>query len=244
MPDTLDSSVHWQIQTGTLPLREQSYLQTVERILSCGLATEVVGLVSAGKEADVYLAEYKGDPLAIKVYRLFRTSRRGGRPNKLDNMSWQAADEYDALYLAWKGGASVPTPARRVENMLSMRYLGDEKGPAPRLQEVDLEYPDAFLDAVLHGIAELFRAGVVHGDMSAFNILVHDGAPWFIDFSDWVRVDRLGESPWIRATQALRLLTRGLEALQKYFRRYHLELDTAIVVPPLMKTLAYQLPSP
>lgn len=243
MPDPLDSSVRWQIQTGTLPLREQSYLQTVERILSSGMATEVVGLVSAGKEADVYLARYKGDPLAIKVYRLFRTSRRGGRPNKLDNLSWQAAQEYDALYQAWRGGAFVPAPARRVENMLSMRYLGGEDGPAPRLQEVRLQRPEAFLEKVLAATADLFHAGVVHGDLSAFNVLVHEGAPWFIDFSDWVRVDRLGEPPWRRATLAMRLLTRGLQALQKYFRRYGLQVDADAIVPPLMNTLDFHLPA-
>ncbi len=243
MPDPLDSSVRWQIQSGTLPLREQSYLQTIERILSSGMATEVEGLVSAGKEADVFLARYKGDPLAIKVYRLYRTSRRGGRPNKLDNLSWQAAQEYDALHQAWKGGASVPAPAQRVENMLSMRYLGQEAGPAPRLQEVNLRRPEAFLGKVLAATEDLFHAGVVHGDLSAFNVLVHNGAPWFIDFSDWVRVDRLGEPPWRRATLALRLLTRGLRALQKYFRRYGLKVDVDGVVPTLMDTLDFHLPS-
>lgn len=243
MPDPLDSSVRWRIKSGTLPLQEQGHSQTVQRILSSGLATGVVGLVSAGKEADVYLATYKGDPLAVKVYRLYRTSRRGGRPNKLDNLSWQAAREYDALHQAWKGGASVPAPARRVENMFSMRYLGREDGPAPRLQEVRLRRPKAFLEGTLAATTDLFQSGVVHGDLSAFNILVLKGAPWFIDFSDWVRVDRLGSSPWKRATLASRLLTRGLQALQQYFRRYDLRVDVDRRVAALMSTLTFRLPS-
>ncbi len=149
MPNTLDKSVRWRINHRTLPQSEPNRRATVEAILSSGLATEVVGLLSAGKEADVYLAGLGGDPIAIKVYRLFRTSRRGGGGAKLDRMSWQAAQEYDALFRAWKAGAPVPTPARRVENMFSMRYLGDEDGLAPRLQDVELGNPEEFLAQTL-----------------------------------------------------------------------------------------------
>src|SRR5213082_2429388 len=149
------------------------------------------GLISAGKEADVYLCGYNGAPLAVKAYRLYRTSHRGGRPIKVDTMSWLAAHEFEMMRQAWKGGAPVPTPARRVENLLSMRYIGNE-APAPRLHDVRLESPESFLRTVLAGVDALAHAGIVHGDLSAFNILVDGERPWFIDFSEAVRVDRLG----------------------------------------------------
>ena len=227
MPNTpyLDASVQWRIKAGMLDLHESGYRSTVETILSCGLATEVVGLVSAGKEADVYLARYHGAPLAIKVYRLYRTSHRGGGPVKADLMGWRAAHEFEITRQAWKGGARVPAPARRVENMFSMRYLGDRNGPAPRLQDLRLEDPEPVLAAVLGGVEALARAGVVHGDLSAFNILVHGGTPWFIDFSEGFRVDRVGTSSWIRLTQAGNALRHGLQALGAYFRRYDLKID-------------------
>ncbi|MFQ5838920.1 MAG: RIO1 family regulatory kinase/ATPase [Thermoplasmata archaeon] len=237
MPDPLDKSVRWRIDTGTLPLQEQGYRRTVEAILSSGLATNVVGLLSAGKEADVYLAYYKSGPIAVKAYRLYRTSHRGGRPNKLDNMSWRAAREYEALYQAWKARVLVPAPARRVEHMFSMRYLGEDDGPAPRLQDVRLADPEVFLAKTLAAIQEMVRAGIVHGDLSAFNILVHEDRPWFIDFSDWVRVDRLGVSPWKRLTIASTRLTRDLNALQKYFRRYKLEIHVEPIVSGLIDEL-------
>jgi len=221
----LDGSVQWRIKAGTLDLHESGYRSTVEAILSSGLATELVGLVSAGKEADVYLARYKGAPLAIKVYRLYRTSHRGGGPIKVDAMGWRAAHEFEITNQAWKGGARVPAPARRVENMFSMRYLGGEDGPAPRLQDVRLEDPGQFLAAVLEGVETLARAGVVHGDLSAFNILVHQGEPWFIDFSEGLRVDRIGTSAWMRLTEATEALRHGLGALGAYFRKYGLAID-------------------
>ncbi len=227
MPNSpyLDSSVQWRIQAGTLDLHESGYRSTVEAILSSGLATEVVGLISAGKEADVYLARYNGAPLAVKVYRLYRTSHRGGGPIKADSMGWRAAHEFEMTRQAWKGGARVPAPARRVENMFSMRYLGDEDGPAPRLQDVRLDDPTPFLEKVLETVESLARAGVVHSDLSPFNLLVFQGEPWLIDLAGAIRVDRTGTSPWVRLQEAHEALVRGGAALARYFRRYGCAID-------------------
>lgn len=233
----LDSSVRWRIKAGTLDFHEAGYRSTVEAILSAGLATEVVGLISAGKEADVYLCLYKGAELAIKAYRLYRTSHRGGGPIKVDSIGYLAAHEFEMTYKAWKGGAPAPTPARRVENMFSMRYLGDSDGPAPRLKDVELDNPKELLEATLAGIEAMAKAGVVHGDLSAYNILVLEGKPWFIDFSEAVRVDRTGMAPWVRLTEASEALTHGLEALQSYFRKYDLTVETKPFVERLVDSL-------
>jgi len=233
----LDSSVQWRIDSGALSFEEPDYAATVDAILSAGLATEVVGLISAGKEANVYLATYNGAPLAIKSYRLYRTSHRGGGPIKIDSMSWRAAHEYEMMRQAWKGGVRVPAPARRVENRFSMRYLGGEDGPARRLKDIQLEDPKGFLDLVLDGVRRLTGAGVVHGDLSAYNVLVHDGEAWFIDFSEAIRVDRTGGSPWIRLTEARTALEQGLAALQTYFRRYHLQIDVSACASELVESL-------
>ena len=233
----LDASVQWRINSGTLSLTEPDYRTVVETILNAGLATEVVGLLSAGKEANVYLARYHGAPLAIKAYRLYRTSHRGGRPVKVDTMSWLAAHEFEMMRQAWKGGVRVPTPARRVENLLAMRYLGTDASPAPRLKDVRLDEPAEFLDCVVDGVRRMTAAGVVHGDLSAFNILVHEGDPWFIDFSDALRVDRTGGSPWIRLTEARTALERGMAALQVYFRKYDLAIESSSIVADLIESL-------
>jgi len=233
----LDASVQWRINTGQLSLEEPDYRSVVDAILSAGLATEVVGLISAGKEANVYLARYNDAPLAIKSYRLYRTSHRGGGPVKQDSMGWRAAHEYEMMRQAWKAGVRVPTPARRVENRFSMQYLGTDDGPAPRLKDVVLEDPREFLESVLDTVRGLIGAGVVHGDLSAFNILVHEGEPWLIDFSEAIRVDRAGSSPWVRLTEARAALESGLAALQVYFRRYDLKIDVAAYAGDLVESL-------
>ena len=239
MPNSpyLDASVVWRIKSGTLDLSEAGFRSTEESILTSGLAMEVVGLISSGKEADVYLALYNGSPIAIKVYRLYRTYHRGGRPVKLDNAGWLAGQEYEMTRQAWKGGARVPAPARRVENMFSMRYLGDEEGPAPRLNDVALDDPEECLERVLAGVESLAATGVVHSDLSAYNILFHQGEPWFIDFSEAIRVDRTGYSPWQRLQEAKVAFDRGMRALHKYFGKYGLEFDAETFVARMVKSL-------
>src|SRR2546429_9174735 len=102
---TLDARVQWRIDHGTIDLREPGYRGTPEAILDAGLATEVRGLISAGKEADVYLCAYNGAPLAVKAYRLYRTSHPGGRPIKVDPMSRLAGPGVGMDGQARKGGA-------------------------------------------------------------------------------------------------------------------------------------------
>src|SRR5256885_5067132 len=207
---TLDASVQWRIDHGTIDLREPGYRGTAAAILDAGLATEVRRLISAGKEADVYLCAYNGAPLAVKAYRLYRTSHRGGRPIKADTMSWLAAQEFEMMRQAWKGGASVPTPARRVENLLSMRYLGEPDEPAPRLHDVRLDAPAEFMEAVLTGVDKLAPAGIGHSDLSAFNILVPESVPFFIYLSAPVRGDPTRLVPRIRPTQSPHEIDHGV----------------------------------
>jgi RIO kinase 1 len=233
----LDASVAWRIKSGNLDFHEAGYQTAVESMLSSGLATEIVGLISSGKEADVYAARYMGGPIAIKAYRLYRTSHRGGRPVKLDTTGRLAAHEYEMTIQAWKGGVLVPAPARRVENMFSMRFLGDEDGPAPRLKDVDLEEPEPILTKVLSGVEGLARAGVVHSDLSAYNILVYRDEPWFIDLSEAIRVDRTGDIPWRRLQSATVALEGGLSAIQKYFGRYGLEFEAEPLISRIIKSL-------
>src|SRR5256886_12522916 len=156
---TLDDRVQWRIDHGTIDQREPGYRRTAEAILDAGVATEVRRLISAGKEADVYLCAYNGAPLAVKAYRLYRTSHRGGRPIKADTMSWLAAQEFEMMRQAWKGGASVPTPARRVAELLSMRYLGEPDEPAPRLHDLRPDAPPGFLEAGPAGVGKPAPAG-------------------------------------------------------------------------------------
>jgi serine/threonine-protein kinase RIO1 len=233
----LDSSVHWKIRSGNASFQEQRYSEAAESILECGLATEVIQRIGSGKEADVYACADDRMMLAVKVYRLYRTSHRGGRPVKQESMGHRAAHELEMLTSAWRGGSRVPEPGRRVENMFSMEYLGSSDGPAPRLSTVKPDDPKRMLASVVEQVRTLARAGVVHTDLSPFNILVHRAEPWVIDLGQAVRVDRLGQSPWIRLSEAGDALTRGLRAFDRYFRRYGLRVPVEEEVAALLASV-------
>ena len=221
----LDTSVHWKVRSGLLGFAEPTHGEVADAIVDAGLATEVGQRLGSGKEADVFLCRDGRRCVAVKVYRQYRTAHRGGGAIKLETMGQRAVREFELLCYAWQGGARVPEPGRRVENMFSMQYLGSGTAAAPRLQQVHLAEPGPFLRATLDGVEGLAEAGVVHSDLSPFNILVHEGRPWFIDLAAGVRVDRLGWPPWARLNEALRALTHGLATLDRYFGRYGLSLD-------------------
>jgi RIO kinase 1 len=221
----LDESVHWKIRAGQIGFAEPTHDEVAASIRDVGLATEVGQRLGSGKEADVYLCWDGRRPLAVKVYRQYRTAHRGGRPIKLESMGQLASREFELLAYAWQGGAPVPKPGRRVENMFSMQYLGSAERIAPTLQRAVLADPAPFLTATEEAVVRLAEAGLVHSDLSPFNILVHEERPWIIDLADGLRVDRLGAPPWVRYREALAALEHGLGALARYFRRYDLVLD-------------------
>jgi RIO kinase 1 len=233
----LDASVHWKVRSGNVDFQEPSYRETVASILDSGLATEVIQAIGSGKEAEVYACRDGEALVAIKAYRFYRTSHRGGRPIKAASMGHLAAQELELLTHAYEGGARVPRPIRRVESMFSMQYLGSDEGPAPKLVATEIEDPEPFRDELLTGVRQLAEAGVVHTDLSPFNILVHEDLPWFIDLGQCVRVDRLGASPWIRLSEAREALERGLKTLDRYFRKYGLRVDPASESAAIVKAL-------
>ncbi len=223
----LDESVHWKVRTGQIGFAEPTHKETAETIRETGLATEVGQRLGSGKEADVYLCRDGRRPIAVKVYRQYRTSHRGGGSIKLESMGQRASRDFELLCYAWQGGARVPRPGRRIENMFTMQYLGTLEAAAPMLQHVRLKDAEAFLALAVAGVEGLAEAGIVHTDLSPFNILVYEEEPWFIDLASGIRVDRLGTPPWLRLAEALQSLTRGLESLRRYFGRYGLDLDPA-----------------
>ncbi|HEV8049493.1 MAG TPA: RIO1 family regulatory kinase/ATPase [Thermoplasmata archaeon] len=225
----LDKSVHWKVRTGQIAFAEPTHEEVADAILDAGLATEVGQRLGSGKEADVYLARDGPRLVAVKVYRQYRTAHRGGGSIKLESMGQRAVREFELLTYAYQGGAKVPKPGERVENMFTMQYLGTAEAAAPMLQKAALDDPEPFLRATLDGIEGLAEAGIVHSDLSPFNILVHDGAPWFIDLAAGVRVDRLGWPPWQRLSEAMESLRHGLASLERHFRRYELEFDAAAI---------------
>jgi serine/threonine-protein kinase RIO1 len=235
----LDSSVRWKLKSGQIPFREPQYAEIARQLVDLGLVTEVVRPIGAGKEADVLLARDGHRLVVAKVYRLYRTANRTSGAVKADGMGHLASREFELLGYAWAHRAPVPEPFAREENAFTMEYLGTEEGPAPQLRKVRLEDPEGFSRALLRGIEQLGASGVVHTDLSPFNILVHRGEPWIIDLGKAMRVDRFGagEAPWVRLEEARRSLLHAMEAIERYFRRYGVRLETRAVVAGILQEM-------
>ncbi len=201
-------------------------LETVRAdAIETGLVDDVPAVLASGKEADVYLGLWKGVPLALKVYRLHRTphKKKSMIGYALDKIGGIAAREFTILQKAYRAGVPVPTPARRADNMFTMRFLGDS-GRAPILKDITLEEPQTVARQAIELIERLLDAFIVHADLSEYNLVMWREQLFVIDFPQAVdfssRMTR-----HLRVEEAKPLLLRDLRNLESYFGRYEVELD-------------------
>ena len=175
-----------------------------------------LGIVKTGKEADVFLIERavpgtRGCVLAAKRYRTsahsdFHRSHRYEEGRRLRNSRdaravagkssygrtvaaahW-ASNEFAALCTAWDAGIPVPYPVQLSGTELLMEFIGEGRTAAPRLAQARLtpeEYADAFAQVVAI-LTAFARSGHAHGDLSAYNLLVHRGRIVVIDLPQLV----------------------------------------------------------
>jgi len=177
--------------------------ENVVKLQAKGLFSEFVGIISAGKEANVYFARGKDDvPLAVKIYKIDpqntkwmknyiigdpRFKRIGNSTHKII-YTW-SKKEYKNLKQLKRHNIRVPNPIHCVDNVLVMEYIGDKNGtPAPRLKDVDEFYhPKLLLKQILAYMRTMYLdAHLVHGDLSEYNILFWEDKPIIIDVSQGV----------------------------------------------------------
>jgi RIO kinase 1 len=206
-------------------VREVS-LETVRAdAIECGLVDDVVTVLASGKEADVYLGLWKGAPLALKAYRLHRTPHRkkSAIGYSLDKVGAVAAREFTILEKAYRAGVPVPTPARRADNMFTMRFLGDDQ-MAPLLKDADLERPHEVAKQAVALVEKMVDAFIVHSDLSEYNLVMWGERLFAIDFPQALdfssRVTR-----HLRIEEAKPLLLRDLRNLESFFTKHDVVID-------------------
>lgn len=138
--------------------------------------------------------------------------RRSAFGRNLIAQRWAVA-EFDALSRLWTAGAPVPYPVQRLGTELLVEFLGDEDGaPAPRLSELRPD-PDQLADLwqqLVDGVDVLAGLGLTHGDLSAFNVLVHKGELILIDLPQVIDV--------VVNPQGETFLRRDVETMVGWFR--------------------------
>lgn len=209
-----------------------------------GLVDEVIRPLKSGKEAEVYVVLSEGEIRCAKVYkeankrgfhkqaqyqegRKVRNSRQARAMEKNTRFGrkqqeevWQNA-EVDALYRLAAAGVRVPQPYNFVEGVLLMELVTDEQGSAaPRLNDVELTREQAleYHGLLIKEVVRMLCAGLVHGDLSEYNILVDAHGPVIIDLPQ--AVDAAANN------NAARMLERDVENLATYFGQFAPELLT------------------
>jgi RIO kinase 1 len=205
-----------------------------------------LGVLKAGKESEVYLVSRTGPTrTCLMAEKRFKPRlQRGFRNDYLYAGVWgegtrheeravkkrtrfgqeflQArwiANEWMALCRLYGAGVTVPPPVERVENGYRMAFIGDGDQAAPRLADVDLDLATArqVWRELQRDIRRMLDAELVHGDLSAFNVLWWHERPVIIDFSQAVDV--------VTHPAARELLRRDVERSAEYFRRQGVTVD-------------------
>ena len=214
----------------------------LQPLLEDGLIDDVTRQLMSGKEAMVFVVLCGDEVRCAKVYkeankRSFRQSvdYTEGRKTKNSRQAramqkgskygresqeaaWQSA-EVDALYRLANAGVRVPTPYNFYEGVLLMELVtGDDGNAAPRLNDVQLSEETAreYHAFLIQQVIKMLLAGIVHGDLSEFNILVGSDGPVIIDLPQ--AVDAAGNN------HAKDMLARDVKNLADYFGRFAPEL--------------------
>lgn len=218
--------------------------QRLQPLIEDGLADAVVRQLMSGKEAMVFIVRCGDELRCAKVYkeaskrsfrqavdytegrktknsRKARAMEKGTRyGRKVQEEAWQSA-EVDALYRLAAAGVRVPTPYNFHEGVLLMELVTDgEGGPAPRLNDVDFTEDEACTHhrSLMAQVVRMLCAGVVHGDLSEYNVLLGAEGPVIIDLPQ--AVDAAGNN------HASSMLERDVGNLTAFFGRFAPDLLT------------------
>jgi RIO kinase 1 len=210
----------------------------IQPLYEDGLVDEVINQLMSGKEATVYVVRCGDEIRCAKVYkeaakRSFKkaTQYREGRKVKnsrraraiekgskfgrgQEENAWQSA-EVDALYKLERAGVRVPQPYGCFDGVLLMELVTDQEGNvAPRLADVALSEEEALEDhaVMMEYVIRMLCAGIIHGDLSEFNVLVDDYGPVIIDLPQAVDAAANNNAEW--------MLERDVNKITSYYAHY------------------------
>lgn len=216
----------------------------LEPLIESGLIDEVIHSLKSGKEAAVYVVRCDSAICCAKVYkeaeqrnfrqsviyqegRKVRNSRRaramekGSRYGRREQESAWQNSEVTALYRLADAGVRVPQPYNFIDGVLLMELVTDAEGnPAPRLNDLEMTAGQAkiYHAFLIEQIVRMLCAGLIHGDLSEFNVLIGSDGPVIIDLPQ--AVDAAGNN------SGRMMLERDVGNMAAYFGRFAPELLT------------------
>ena len=204
-------------------------LYSLHRFVKRDMVTMLGKNMGEGKESMIYNCMSKWGEAVIKFHKVgypsfkrVREKRDYGDLHYTVLMVRSAKNEFNALKKL-HGKVSVPKPYGWEGNAVLMELID-----AKELYKVRLENPKDVLDYVLDEVKEMWKLGIVHGDLSQFNILVSPEGIWIIDFPQAIDLNELESDEELK--RAEEILRRDLINLLNYFRKtYGLKVDERVV---------------
>ena len=216
----------------------------IQPLVEDGLIDEVISQLMSGKEATVYMVRCGSDICCAKVYkdadkrsfkqavqyregRKVRNSRqarameKGSKYGREEQEALWHNAEVDALYKLAQAGVRVPKPYGCFDGVLLMELITDEDGDvAPRLNDVKLSREEALEHhtQIIRDVVRMLCAGLVHGDLSEFNVLVDQHGPVIIDLPQAVDAVANNHAEW--------MLERDINNMRDYYGQFAPELLT------------------
>jgi len=206
-------------------------LRTLEKLISDKVIDIVDFPISTGKEGNVFRGVTPDKKyVAIKIYRTSNATFKNISQYILGDPRFESVhNKHKDLVFAWtkkefknlerlkKIRVSAPRPIIFNNNVLVMEYIGDEQSPAPLLKDVVLKNPKKVFDKIISSISKMYKkANLVHADISAYNILMHNDKPYIID---------LGQGVLIEHPNSLVFLKRDIKNIVSYFKKYNIHAD-------------------
>ncbi|MCD6403446.1 MAG: serine protein kinase RIO [Candidatus Aenigmarchaeota archaeon] len=225
--ESIKDSESFKIERGIF---DERTLLNIYRLMNKGFIDTVESVVKEGKESVVLAGlDKQGRWVAIKVYRTLACDYKsmwkylvgdprikGLKKDRWKVVSLWCKKEFKNLLRAKEGGVDCPQPIAFYQNVLVMEFIGKKGVPAPRLVDVELGNPERVYKKVVKNLEKIIKAGLVHGDFSAYNILFYK-KPWIIDFSHAM--------PIKHHILALDFLKKDIRNISKFFSKLGVEVE-------------------
>jgi len=220
---------------------DKTTLHTMEKLISDHVLDILDFPISTGKEGNVFRGVTpKKKMVAVKIFRTSNSTFKHiseyifGDPRfesfhktRRDIVYVWTKKEFRNLELLNKIGIRAPKPIVFTNNVLIMSYIGNARKPAPMLKDVVLDNPQEIFDTIIGYLSKMYKkARLVHGDISAFNILICRKKPYIIDVGQGVLLDHPNSHEFLK---------RDIHNTVSYFRKYGIRADKNKIYQKIIK---------
>jgi len=204
-------------------------LRTLEKLRTENHFDELESTIAVGKEANLFSAKQGNGRVMVKIYRINacdfnkmydyikedpRYQNLKGKKRQII-FSW-VQREFRNLMKAREAGVTVPLPITFKNNVLVLELIGDKDSLAPQLKNKKPKHAEEFLNKIIENMKKMYKAGLVHADLSPFNILNLNEKPVFIDFS---------QATTSKNQRAEEFLQRDSKIIAQFFKKLGLKVS-------------------